>query len=80
MTTLQQNAVEIIAGLQNDQQPILIARDGRPVAYLVGVDSYETMQQRLAILERIAEGESAIAEGNVVSHMVAKAQMARWLD
>jgi predicted transcriptional regulator len=37
------------------------------------------MEQRMAILEGIARGEQAVAEGRVVSHAQAKKRLARWL-
>lgn len=37
------------------------------------------MQNRLAILEGIARGERALADGNFVSHQEAKDKMAKWL-
>jgi len=53
---------------------------GRPAAYLVDVETYERLQQRLAILEGIARGERAIEEGRVLSHAEAKKRMGRWLS
>jgi predicted transcriptional regulator len=43
------------------------------------VATYEAQQQRMAILEGIARGEVAVAEGRVVSHAEAKARLSRWL-
>jgi predicted transcriptional regulator len=37
------------------------------------------MQQRMAILEGIARGEQAVAEGRVATHAQAKKRLARWL-
>ena len=48
-------------------------------AYLVEAKSFEAMQKRLQLLEGLARGEKAIAEGRVVSHSRAKKRMARWL-
>lgn len=39
----------------------------------------ELLQQRIAVLEGIARGEMAVAEGRVVTHAEAKVRMARWL-
>ena len=59
---------------------MLITQHGRPAAYLVDVETYERLNQRLAILEGIARGERAIEQGRVVSHAVAKKRLARWLS
>jgi prevent-host-death family protein len=79
VTTLKRRATELLSELQRDREPILITEHGLPSAYLVDVDSYERLQQRMAVLEGIARGEMAIAEGRVASHAKAKARMHRWL-
>ncbi len=80
VTTLKRRATEIIAGLEDGQEPVLITQHGRPAAYLIDVETYEGLKQRLATLEGIARGERAIEEGRVVSHAEAKKRMARWLS
>jgi prevent-host-death family protein len=80
VTTLKRKATKIIAALANGQEPVLITQHGRPAAYLIDVETYNRLRQRLAILEGIARGERAIAEGRVVSHVQAKKRMARWLS
>ena len=79
VTTLKRQATEILAELERDKQPILITQHGLPSAYLVDVESYELLQQRMSVLEGVARGEMAVAEGRLVSHTQAKARMARWL-
>ena len=78
VTTLKRKATEIIAELA--QEPVLITQHGRPAAYLVDVESYDALQQRVMILEGIARGERAIEEGRTVSHVEARKRMARWLS
>lgn len=79
VTTLKRQATELLADLERDKKPILITQHGLPSAYLVDVESYDLMQQRMAVLEGIARGEQAIAEGRVVSHTQAKKRLSRWL-
>ncbi|NOT53855.1 MAG: type II toxin-antitoxin system Phd/YefM family antitoxin [Deltaproteobacteria bacterium] len=79
VTTLKRKATEIISEVDRERVPVLITQHGRPAAYLVDVETYERLNQRLAILEGIARGEQAIAQGRVVSHNEAKKRMARWL-
>ena len=79
VTTLKRQATELLSDLERDKQPILITQHGLPSAYLVDVESYELMQQRMTLLESIARGEQAIAEGRVVSHAQARKRLARWL-
>jgi prevent-host-death family protein len=80
VTALKRKATEIIADLGTGCDPVLITQHGRPAAYLVGVETYEQTQRRLAVLEGIARGERAIEEGRVVSHTEAKKRMVRWLS
>ena len=79
VTTLKRKATDVISRLASDQEPVLITQHGLPAAYLVDVNMYEDMQNRLALLEGIARGEKAILEERVVSHEEAKQRMARWL-
>lgn len=79
VTTLKRQAAELLSDIERDKEPILITQHGLPSAYLVDVESYELMQQRMTLLEGIARGEQAIAEGRVVSHAQAKRRLARWL-
>jgi PHD/YefM family antitoxin component YafN of YafNO toxin-antitoxin module len=50
-----------------------------PSAYLVDVETFESLQLRMSLLEGIARGERAIEEGRTVSHAEAKRRMGRWL-
>ena len=79
VTTLKRQATDLLADIERDKQPILITQHGLPSAYLLDVETYELMQQRMAILEGIARGEQAIAEGRVATHVQAKKRLARWL-
>jgi prevent-host-death family protein len=80
VTTLKRRATQIIAELEDAQEPVLITQRGRPAAYLIDIQTYDGLQQRLALLEGIARGERAIEDGRVVSHIAARKRMARWLS
>lgn len=79
VTTLKRQATELLSELERNREPILITQHGVPSAYLVDVETYEAMQQRMTLLEGIARGEKAIEEGRTLSHAQAKQHMARWL-
>ena len=79
VTTLKRQATELLSDIERDKQPILITRHGLPSAYLLDVETYQATQKRMAILEGIARGEQAIAEGRVATHAQAKKRLARWL-
>ena len=79
VTTLKRQATELLSELERSKKPILITQHGVPSAYLVDVETYETLQRRMSLLEGIARGEKAMEEGRTVSHAQAKRRMARWL-
>jgi len=79
VTTLKRRATELIADLERDKEPILITQHGLPSAYLVDVETFELQQRRMAILEGIARGERALAEGRTLTHEEVEKRMARWL-
>ena len=79
VTTLKRQATELLSDIERDREPILITQHGLPSAYLVDVQSYEAQQRRMSILEGIARGELAIADGRAVPHEQAKTRLARWL-
>ncbi|WP_028839955.1 MULTISPECIES: type II toxin-antitoxin system prevent-host-death family antitoxin [Thermomonas] len=79
VTTLKRQATELLADIERDKEPILITQHGLPSAYLLDVETYQLMQQRMAILEGIARGEQAIADGRISTHAQAKTRLARWL-
>ena len=79
VTTLKRQATKILADLHTSKEPVLITEHGQPSAYLVDVEDYEFMQQRMAILEGVARGEQAIKNGNTFSNKEAKEKMSKWL-
>lgn len=79
VTTLKRQATELLSDLDRDREPILITQHGIPSAYLIDVETYETLQRRMTLLEGIARGDKAIQDGRTLSHAQAKKRMARWL-
>jgi len=79
VTTLKRQATKILAELHTSKEPVLITEHGQPSAYLVDVEDYEFMQQRMAILEGVARGEQAIKEEKTLSNQDAKEKMSKWL-
>jgi prevent-host-death family protein len=79
VTTLKRKATDLLSEIARDKEPILITQHGLPSAYLVDVESYEQLQDRMKLLEGIARGERAVEEGRTLSHEEARTSMARWL-
>ena len=80
VTTLKRQATRILADLHESKEPVLITEHGQPSAYLVDVEDYEYMQNRMSILEGVARGETAILEKRILSQSEAKKAMNKWLD
>jgi len=79
VTTLNRHATAVLKDLKTDKQPVLITEHGKPSAYLVDVEQFESLLNKLKLLEGLARGEKAILEGRTVSHEDAKERMSRWL-
>ncbi len=80
VTTLKSQETQILSELHESKEPVLITEHGKPSAYLVDFEDYESLQRRMQILEGIARGESAALEGRVLSQNQAKAKMKKWLS
>lgn len=79
VTTLKRQATKLLAELHKSKEPILITEHGQPSAYLVDVEDYELMQDRMRLLEGFSRGERAILEGRTLTQKEAKKAMAKWL-
>jgi prevent-host-death family protein len=79
VTTLKRQATKILADLHKTKEPVLITEHGQPSAYLIDVEDYEFMQNRMKILEGIARGEKAVLEGRTYSEAKAEKRMGKWL-
>ena len=79
VTTLKRQATKILAELHDTKEPVLITEHGQASAYLVDVQDFEMMQSRMAILEGLARGETAIQEDRIYTQAEAKEKMSKWL-
>jgi len=57
ITTLKRQATKLLSEVERSREPILITQHGLPSAYLVDVETYETLQWRMSLLDGIARGE-----------------------
>ncbi|MCP4490990.1 MAG: type II toxin-antitoxin system Phd/YefM family antitoxin [Gammaproteobacteria bacterium] len=79
VTTLKRQATKILAELHKSKEPVLITEHGQPSAYLIDIDDYNFMQDRMVILEGLAHGEAAIQENRAYSKAEAREKMSKWL-
>ena len=80
VTNLKRQATRILSDMRDSGESVLITEHGKPSAYLVDVDSFEFMQNKLRVLEGIVRGERAVLEGRTYSEEEAKQKMSKWLD
>ncbi len=80
VTELKRHATRLIEQLDESRTPMLITERGRAAAVLLDIESYRAMLRKLELLEGIARGERAVAEGRVVSHRDARKRLERWSD
>lgn len=80
VTTLKRQATRILSDLRESGESVLITEHGKPSAYLVDVESFEFMQNKLHVLEAIVRGERAVLENRTYSEAEAKKKMGKWLD
>lgn len=79
VTTLKRRATELLVEVEREKEPILITRHGLPSAYLVDAETFEFQQKRIELLEGIARGERAFAEGRTLTQEEVENRMAKWL-
>jgi len=78
VTTLKRQATKLLKELHKSKEPILITEHGMPSAYLLNVNDYELMVNRMQILEGIAKGEQAIRDGKMMNMDQAREKMNKW--
>jgi len=62
---LKAHAPDVIRGLADDRQPVVITLHGEAKAVLQDIDSYEQTQETLALLKMLALTGKAVDEGKV---------------
>ena len=80
VTTLKRQATKILDELHDSKEPVLITEHGQPSAYLIDVQDYEMMQNRLEILDGLSRGETAILENRIYTQLEAKDKLSKWLE
>jgi prevent-host-death family protein len=57
------NMAKVIRQLNEEQGTMIITQNGEAKAAMVDIRQYEQMQESMAMLELIAQGKQALAEG-----------------
>jgi len=56
VTTLKRRASKLLSDVERDREPFLTTQHGLPRAYLVDLERYQLMQERMACLKGLLEG------------------------
>ena len=62
---LKAHAAEILRTLRDRQEPLIITQNGEAKAVIQDIDSYEQMQETVALLKILALGSRQIEAGQV---------------
>ena len=62
---LKNHAAEIIRSLKDRGEPLIITQNGEAKAVIQDIDSYEQMQETIALLKMLALGNRQIEAGRV---------------
>ena len=62
---LKAHAAEIVRTLGDQSEPLIITQNGEAKAVMQDIDSYEQMQETVALLKILALGSRQIEEGQV---------------
>jgi prevent-host-death family protein len=63
---LKANAAEVVRGLAESGEPMIITQNGEATAVIQDIASYEQTQETLALLKILALGEQQVREGKTV--------------
>jgi prevent-host-death family protein len=75
LSEFRAGVASFVKQVNDTRRPLVLTQRGRGVAVLVDIREFETMRERLALLEDLAAAEADIAAGRVFSHEEAKARI-----
>jgi antitoxin YefM len=79
LSEFRAGVASFVRQVNETRRPMVLTQHGRGVAVLVDIREFETMRERLALLEDITAAEAQVAAGQVVTHDEAKARVLKGL-
>ena len=64
---IKANAAEILEQVNETHRPVYVTQNGEAKAVLLDTESYEKMKKAIGLLKLLAQGESDLADGKVLS-------------
>ncbi len=80
VTELRTNTSAVLARVRRTKKPLTVTQRGRSTAVILNAEEYERQQERMALLEDIAEARRDIAEGRVYTQEEVERQLKAWLN
>lgn len=75
LSEFRAEVASFVKHIRETRRPMVLTQRGRGVAVLMDVHEFESMQERLEILEDIYRAEEQLAAGEGMSHEEAKARV-----
>lgn len=81
LSTVKSHLSELVDRVEGQHDRVVVTRNGRPAAVLISPDDLESLEETLAILsdramlEKVREGDAAIATGDSISLDDLRAQL-----
>jgi prevent-host-death family protein len=75
MSEFRTGVSSFLKQIHNTKRPLVITQHGKGVAVLLDIDEYESMVDRVELLEDIQMSENQIEKGKGIEHEKAKAQV-----
>jgi prevent-host-death family protein len=79
LSALDSQTQEFIERVRVSRCPLVVTADGQPAVVLIEARAFEEQQQRLALMERIIQGEKDLAEGRTHTQEEVEALLDEWL-
>ncbi len=75
LSEFRANAASFVKQVHKTKRPLVITHRGRSAAVLIDVFEYETLIEKLELLQDVQIAESQIKEGKGLNHETAKKQV-----
>jgi antitoxin YefM len=75
LSEFRAGVASFVRQVHDTRRPMVLTQRGRGVAVLVDIAEFESMRERLALLEDIAAAEADLAAGRSLPHEEAKARV-----
>ena len=78
VTEVKRRATAVIASIKKTRSAVMVTEHGREAAVMVDVETWNSLQRRLEILDLVAKGIADLRSGRVTPQEDAKLRLARF--